>query len=507
MRTSEDVIIIFDEIYGKASSSSSPTRDIVYPYWAGAEPSILQSPGRTRLIRRIHIRYETETKHEGATNLPLSRSAMKLELPLTSSIVTTFADLLLDVIGLWLLDHALLRVAVYLNSCEVYDAHNSIRISDVWFESVSGRSHGPMWFRKAQVALKLVMLACSIAVGLSIDGFSRDRKVRMLDETVLVPQVRRMAQLGIGGFNNFSTDVLFVFYASRCYFADNDDVSGLHTFTYWNARALVPIHPDNYWRPTRRLFPLECLSKKNDFYVSPIRRIARNTTTYYREKRCIENLPNITEIKNGTYNVTVTKSCSWHSPRLECQAKHWGGCALTMEKGEDQMIYTWEYRGVNVPVLGVWDEYKLSQKRDAETLRMMAMYLDFGLSASVPALDHITSFQAGLRGISKVEGRLFLSQINVGFFLIGLTILATIVSSSIVSAMQSHLVLSRRKRSDYALGLRVAEVARFARMDVGDIHGESLFLTLHPDFPRLTVSGTGVNCGSWDKDKVLGEIN
>lgn len=98
-----------------------------------------------------------------------------------SSIATTISVLSLDVFALWILDFALLRVAAYLNGRVLYDEHNSVEISDVWFEGISGHSHGPMWFRKSQVVLKMLLLVCSMIVGLSIDGFTGDRVLRLPD--------------------------------------------------------------------------------------------------------------------------------------------------------------------------------------------------------------------------------------------------------------------------------------------------------------------------------------
>lgn len=181
-------------------------------------------------------------------------------MSLPSSVVSTLLVLVVDVIALWFLDRALRGVAAYLNAAEVYDERKSIKTSDVWFERVSGRSHGPVWFRKTQVAVKAGMLICSIAVGLSIDGVTRKQKVRLLNQTVLVPRLRRTAQLGIGGLNNFSNDVVFVSFAQQCKSADGNDSFGMQT-TYWNARSLETFDANGYGKD----LDMECLSEKNGF--------------------------------------------------------------------------------------------------------------------------------------------------------------------------------------------------------------------------------------------------
>lgn len=162
---------------------------------------------------------------------------MKWDLSFPSSVVSSLLVLVVDVIALWFLDRALLRISAFLNAGEVYDARKSIKTSDVWFKCISGRSYAPVSFRKTQVAVKLGMLVCSIAVGLSIDGVTQKEQAQLVDQTVLVPRVRRKAQLGIGGLKNFSSGVRLVVTAERCRSAAGNDSSGIQT-VYWNARSI-----------------------------------------------------------------------------------------------------------------------------------------------------------------------------------------------------------------------------------------------------------------------------
>lgn len=91
----------------------------------------------------------------------------------------------------------------------------------------------------------------------------------------------------------------------------------------------------------------------------------------------------------------------------------------------------------------------------------------------------------------------------MSLFLTGFIILLVIVAAFSVTAVASHVIMARKKRSDYALGLRVAEMARFARRKVGDIQGESLFVKLDLELPHLTVSGVSESSGTWSTDEVL----
>lgn len=104
------------------------------------------------------------------------------------------------------------------------------------------------------------------------------------------------------------------------------------------------------------------------------------------------------------------------------------------------------------------------------------------------------------------EEKSFGTRINVTLFLSGFIILWAIIAGFTLTSALSHFIMTRKKRSEYALGLRVAEIARFARRNVGAIQDESLFVKLHQDVPHLTVSGVAENCGTWRVEKVLGAM-
>lgn len=406
-----------------------------------------------------------------------------------SSIATTISVLSLDVFALWILDFALLRVAAYLNGRVLYDEHNSVEISDVWFEGISGHSHGPMWFRKSQVVLKMLLLVCSMIVGLSIDGFAGDRLLRLPDQTVVVRRDRRLSKLGIGGYKNFSSEVLFVLETFSCGF-DSPDIS-LGTprgnlLTVLNAQSLVPIGHEQYG-----VIPaVECLSEKNNFSEPAVLRVG---TFIENVNECGIRLPSRQSIQSGIFNISVI-GCPWRLTQSHCQAVHHGSCAFTLERGEDQVLTTVDYRtsqnAINMDSAGI----KTWRRRDLNTIQIVAKYLDFGLEVNPRALDYLTAFEAEKRSIMKVNGTALRTRIDLRKFLSGLIIMLATISAFVLYASVLHVTMMRNKRSEYALGLRVAEVARFAlaesaSSDAADIPGNSLFLEPHSDFPHLTVSG------------------
>lgn len=178
---------------------------------------------------------------------------MQWELSLPSSVVSTLFVLVLDVFALWLIDAALVRIAAYLNAREIYDRHNAVQISDVWFESMTGRSHGPMWFRRTQVVLKAVLLASSIAVGLSINSFDNDVfDVIPVRGSMLVRRERRISRLGTGNLPltgdalNLSNEVRFVLGAQSCVLNTGDGSSVSATEIQLNAMYKGGVNPEQY---------------------------------------------------------------------------------------------------------------------------------------------------------------------------------------------------------------------------------------------------------------------
>lgn len=283
---------------------------------------------------------------------------MKWEIPLSASVASTSLVLVLDVLALWLIDVSLVQIAAYLNALEICDRQNAVEISDVLFESLTGRSHGPMWFRKAQVGLKVVLLACSIAVGLSINAFEYRLSVPVPYQTVLVNRKRGMAQLGIGNppfmdlAQNFSSDVTFVLLATgECFSAVISATSGKTTRVHWNASPSMEFLPAQY----SRNFSIVCLQKReeppnDDFHAPPLIRREELWESISRKDllQCAPKLPTLSEIQSGIFTISISK-CPRRLTHYHCQAKHRRGCALTLELGKYQVLETFDYNSRQTP--------------------------------------------------------------------------------------------------------------------------------------------------------------
>lgn len=179
-------------------------------------------------------------------------------------------------------------------------------------------------FAKAQVTLKAVLLASSICVSISVDAFDYDHFRPIADQTILVRQERRMAQLGIGNppisgiVPNFSSDFMFVLAAHRCA-STRASTSGPISHIHWNAR-LTEQNDSVQYRPD--LPHVECLPDQN-LRKGPSTPPVLQTEIlweYINRKglsQCDLVLPRLHEIKSGVFNVTVSK-CPWLLTHFYC---------------------------------------------------------------------------------------------------------------------------------------------------------------------------------------------
>lgn len=375
------------------------------------------------------------------------------------------------------------------------------------FESLTGCSHGPMWFRKAQVALKVLLFVCSICVGLSVNAFQDDfvRLAPLPGRMVLIRRERRMAQLGIGNppiidkttttpvrklRRNFSSDVMFVRAAQGCLSTSSNASSGVIKQIYLNASTSENITPEQYtFRGNHR-----CASEliaPNPTSSSPIRVLETENLWESMNRQnlleCDPALPSLSTIKSGVFNITLSK-CPWRLTQFYCQATYRGSCAMTLDLGDHQVLRTADYNFRESPAAPQLSNYKSWRRRDAENVQIAAMYVDSGLGVSPDQMDFITSFQAGEGTITErttTPNRIG-TQIDPALFLPGLFSILEIVLVFIMSSLVSHVVMLRKKRSAYALGLCIADVARFCQTDgTSAAEGKLLFLKLHPDFPSL----------------------
>lgn len=327
---------------------------------------------------------------------------------------------------------------------------------------------------------------------------------------MLVRRNRGMALVGIGNppfakeLQNFSNDVTFVLSAYSCALTTANTSSDIITQIHFNAILDADTLPTEYnaiWPDTVAhcldfSYPRQVIHRAEKLWVS----ISRNDFL-----RCDPAPPSLDEIKSEIYRIRKSK-CPWRLTHYNCQAEHRGSCALTLEFGEHQVLPTFDYNTVQTPHAPEFSDFKSLRKWDVEMVQMAAMCVDAGLQASPDALNFVMSYQAGKGEYVSFSERHPSngSQIELSWFLPGFITILTIVSGFIASAVLSHVAMKRNNRSDYALGLRIAEIARFAQIDAVDIQGDALFLKLLSDFPSLSVSGVAKNCGTWNAEEVLG---
>lgn len=139
---------------------------------------------------------------------------------------------------------------------------------------------------------------------------------------------------------------------------------------------------------------------------------------------------------------------------------------------------------------------------------MAAMYLDYGIEATPDRLDFIASIRTARLTVLEYDSARPSSgtDIDLVFFLPGIVTIAAIIVGFVVSALVSHIAMVRANRSDYALGLRVADVARFARNEKtckGETKGELLLLKQRHDCPLLTALRLPGRNGTWTEDDAM----
>lgn len=90
-----------------------------------------------------------------------------------------------DVLALMLVHHSLHRVGAFLALRQLLNKKKAVKISELWFEELTGCTHGPLWFRYTQAGIKFCVFAASIALSLSFNGSIQDRFENLTGLTIL----------------------------------------------------------------------------------------------------------------------------------------------------------------------------------------------------------------------------------------------------------------------------------------------------------------------------------
>lgn len=83
----------------------------------------------------------------------------EFQVVVPSAILLTITVLIDDVLVIWLVHQSLLKIGALLSMHQVINKKTPVRIT--------GRTHGPVWFRYTQALLKILVFAASVTLGLS----------------------------------------------------------------------------------------------------------------------------------------------------------------------------------------------------------------------------------------------------------------------------------------------------------------------------------------------------
>lgn len=90
------------------------------------------------------------------------------EVAIPSAVLSTITVLVVDVLVVLLIHHSLLKMGKLLALRHVLLKKKAIRISEMRFEDLTGRTHGPIWFRYTQALLKVMVFAASVMLSLFV---------------------------------------------------------------------------------------------------------------------------------------------------------------------------------------------------------------------------------------------------------------------------------------------------------------------------------------------------
>lgn len=151
-----------------------------------------------------------------------------------------------------------------------------------------------------------------------------------------------------------------------------------------------------------------------------------------------------------------------------------------MELGEHQALQTADYNFKHLPLVPEFSTFQPWRKREADMVLMAAMYVDSGLRASPDQLDFVTLYESGKGSYMVLPRKAVGTEIDLALFLPGFITILVMVACLVLAGLCSQTIV-RNIRSEHALGLLVAEEARFARKDNCHLQGKPLFLTRRAD--------------------------
>lgn len=427
--------------------------------------------------------------------------AFTYEVPIHSSFLSVFAVLIVDVLVLWVIHHSLHKIGALLALRQLLHDKRAVKISELWFENCTGRTHGPLWFRYTQTMLKMTVFVASIVLSLSLNGSSRPRIKQMTGQTILIQKPRTLQNLGLGSpksqnLLNFPIELLFASSFRSC--KDENQT----TRRYYNARLTSPLKSTDKQASPQ----IDCLTERGGYVSLPLLTVERPSQEYLaRNKRsCRPQLSKITSPRGYAFNIT---GCSTSELVSDCfKGKFATVCASFVTIRGVKWVYTEQSKNgiesraefkrvppvrIGKDTLAVYLRYvehaQDLQQVPVEDCMVMALY------QSAPN-STVEVFRGGNELVTVVYGWLLWPA---------LAIITVVLVGCCSLSLASMAVMMYTKCDVLDLGFSPEQVARLAAMDHRKrLERRAWYLQLHPLSQCITVSTNSTNKGQWTEEQV-----
>lgn len=433
-------------------------------------------------------------------------SARTVEVAIPSAILSTITVLVVDVLVVLLLHHSLLKMGTLLAMRQLLAKKKALRVSELWFEYLTGRTHGPPWFRYVQALLKTIVFAASIVLSLSLNGSSRDLLERIPGQTILVQNPRNLDNVGLGyqasiHSKNISQELSFTLQIQSCTDQDPNKV------VYHNLRSKIPLTRTYLKEPPG----FECLTTRRNYSQPPLlsmdanQKVAKHCTVAFTRQSSVEEGalgPNSSAVKGkfsaaarGCNGSALSFDCFEGPFRTACLAHYIadGTERITAVFGDSKEFNT-EVSLRSVPPL----------RRGNDTLAIVARYVAYDPSIDVAQWYLAAVHQAAPNStVHAIRGQQSVTEINLLLFRPSSAIIGTVLVSCCVLGLASMALMIYSHSDVLDLGFSPQEVARLAAMEHGKRQeSNTWYLHMHPHQPCITVSTDSTKKGHWAEELV-----
>lgn len=419
-----------------------------------------------------------------------SLDALTFQVAIPSAISSTITVLVVDVLVICLVHNCLHKIGAFLTFRQVLVKKKLVRISEMWFESFTGSTYGPTWFRYTQAVLKILVFSASIVLSLSLNGGSRTRIERISAQTILVNKPRSLQNLGLGyqrneSHRNLSQELVFTMnVGSNC--VDRSP----NAYEYYNFKALSPLN-DTY--SSFQVLPVDCLTKRRGYAhpaLLPSTKIAGG-----KGERV-----NCTMTYNYVLNSVSVTGCVADVLSVECFTSPFRTtCASLLRYQRKKLIHTLAglRDGTHVSSFELVPPHLLFGN---DTLAVIVRHLaqspyQLAMNAMLNAVHQPdtngTVNEIRSQSVTKITKRIFWPSMAI--------ICAVLIACSSLGLL-SMVAMKCAKRNVLHLGFSHEQVARLIAME----HGKrrAMFMKLHPRSPLVTVSSDSTSMGNWPEEEV-----